>query len=256
MWEDLSKSVKAQLYERANSPLFGALLLAWCGWNYKIIFILLTKGDPEKKLAYIDAFLYSTNYQIYGNGILFPIGTALAYIYVYPFLAKYPYAYAQKKQKELKEIQQKIEDETPLTQEDARDLRNQLRQAATEFDKVLSEKEKQNQELIAQNIQLQTQLDSSNVATAIKKPNPVYPPVLTDIQITMLNRLAEAADNGIDRSTLMQIGGEDQIAAEAKIEKLMEYQYIWQGHRATGPFLKITNTGRERFLEEREKLKN
>lgn len=33
MLDDLTKEIKAQLYERVKSPLFGAFALSWAAWN-------------------------------------------------------------------------------------------------------------------------------------------------------------------------------------------------------------------------------
>ncbi len=49
MLEEFSKTVKAQLYERANSPLIGSFLIAWCIWNHRFIMVLLSELSFQEK---------------------------------------------------------------------------------------------------------------------------------------------------------------------------------------------------------------
>lgn len=141
--DDILKSMKAFLYDRSTSPLFGAFLLAWSAWNYRIIGILLSNEGFDKKFAGIDR-LYKTidisilQYQIHipgqiVHGFLIPSIATFAYIYLYPTIAKPVYQHSLKKQKELRSIKQEEENNRLLSEEDSRALYNTLSEQQTEF---------------------------------------------------------------------------------------------------------------------------
>lgn len=108
--DDYIKSIKAQLYDRAVSPLFGTFALSWAAWNYKFIVLLVSTMEVEKKLSYIPSVLYTSWGDRLGTGLIFPAITTFAFIYGYPHVAKPVYRYVRQKQKELREIKHAIEE--------------------------------------------------------------------------------------------------------------------------------------------------
>lgn len=145
MLDEFSKSLKASLYDRMVSPLFGAFLISWCLWNYRFVLVLFSSMKIDKKFTYIDQILYPHQfpYSLYEFFPLFvgPLLAAILFIILYPYPAKWVYRYARTRQKELKEIRQKIEDETPLTIEEAQKIRKNHLLAQMEFQKDLDQKE-------------------------------------------------------------------------------------------------------------------
>lgn len=138
--DDLLKSLKAQLYDRAVSPLFSSLLISWVAWNHRLIAVMLSNWPVEKKFEYIDNVLYP-GWRALGPTILFPIISAFALIFLYPIPARYVYKHVRSEQKKLKEIQRAIEDETPITQEEAVELRAAIRKARREFENEIESRE-------------------------------------------------------------------------------------------------------------------
>ena len=61
MIEDISKSIKANMYERATSPLFGAFAISWAIWNYKTILAILSSMTVKEKVSYIENEIYAVN---------------------------------------------------------------------------------------------------------------------------------------------------------------------------------------------------
>ncbi len=120
MFDDLAKTIKAQLYERATSPLSGAFILSWVAWNYRFVLALISSLSFPDKIAYIDAHIFPTYEEVFLRGALFPALSAMALIVLYPYPAKFFYEVSRKLQKELKDLQQKIDDEMPMDQEEAR----------------------------------------------------------------------------------------------------------------------------------------
>jgi DNA-binding MarR family transcriptional regulator len=139
--DEFIKSIKATLYDRSSSPLFGAFCISWGIWNYKFILILVSSMETLEKINFISLVLYATPYECLLNGFLYPLTTALIFIFGYPYPAKYVYEFAYSKQKELKEIKQKIEDETPLTREEWRVIRKEMTEFQIEYEKNLQRKD-------------------------------------------------------------------------------------------------------------------
>lgn len=147
MMEDLAKTIKAQLYERLNSPLVGALAISWCAWNYKFLIVLFSNIDPEKKLELIQRTIFVTEVDVWMSGIAMPTIMAAVYLFVYPWPARWVYQYVRLRHKELKEVQQRIDDETPITREEAREIRRAALKADLEFSTELQKKDDEIQHL-------------------------------------------------------------------------------------------------------------
>ncbi|WP_454252724.1 hypothetical protein [Pseudomonas sp. Marseille-Q7302] len=155
MLEELSKTVKAQLYERVSSPLLGSFLIAWCGWNYKFVLVLISSMEAEKKLAYINANLYPSIWDKVLEGFTYPLVTSLVLIFAYPWPARWIFSYSRKQQLRLKKLQYEIDEDTPLNMEDARELRRSNSKIVEDFEKEIS----------LQKSQIERQKEQLSVAT-------------------------------------------------------------------------------------------
>lgn len=164
MFDDLIKTVKSQLYDRVTSPLFSCFFISWVGWNYKFILVLLSGLKVEEKFKYIDLNIYNSTYVIALHGILYPFLTALFVIYVYPYPARYTYAFYRRRQVELKAIQQQIDDDTPLTKEEAKKIRSDAFILNIEFEKEI-------EKLRDENISLRALLKEKVTPEATEKVN-------------------------------------------------------------------------------------
>ncbi|EPT8875474.1 hypothetical protein ACVTAA_004011 [Cronobacter dublinensis] len=166
MFEDLIKTVKAQLYDRLTSPLLGCFLLSWVIWNYKFVFTLFSDMKIEDKFKFIDGAIYSGDYSHLIYGVLLPFVTTLFFIFIYPYPAKFAYAFFRKRQAELKEIQQKIDDETPLTRDEARKIRSDAVKMSIEFEQEIEKLREENLSLrnIIKKINDNQDVDSTNIS--------------------------------------------------------------------------------------------
>jgi hypothetical protein len=126
MLDDIATTIKAQLYDRVTSPLSGTFAVSWAIWNWKFLTILFSDLKAPEKITHISLNIFNSPSSIISNGILWPLLTAILLITIYPYPAKFFYSIAQKHKKNLKKEQQKIEDETPILQEEANALRKKL----------------------------------------------------------------------------------------------------------------------------------
>ncbi len=165
MLEDLSKEVKAQLYDRAKSPLFGGFAFAWLGWNFRAVLVIISDLKYQEKMAIWDT-LYPTAESWLRQAALYPFISAVVFILAYPYPARWIFEYWYTQHSKLKRVQQTIEDKTPLTQEEAKELRRstveqqviaqkQINDLAAQ-NRVLSEEKKL---LLAQSADIQTAVD-------------------------------------------------------------------------------------------------
>lgn len=148
MLDDLTKEIKAQLYERVKSPLFGAFAFSWVGWNYRALLGVVSELHFKERMAYLDG-LYPTTEDWFNHCVWWPLLTAVLFLVIYPWPARAMYWYWAWQQKELKKVQQRIEDETPLTQEEARALRAVAFDQTREFESRLAGLQATNEELKA-----------------------------------------------------------------------------------------------------------
>ena len=75
MWGELSKSVKAVLYDRISSPLLGTFAVSWVLWNHRFITVLLSNMEPIEKFKVVDTVLYSTWDSLLWKMAAFPLLT-------------------------------------------------------------------------------------------------------------------------------------------------------------------------------------
>lgn len=129
-------NIKAVLYERLSNPWIGSFILSWCLWNYKFILLITSSIPPTNKFFIIDNYIYHDYLSYFTNGLIYPIITSTAIIFIYPYPTKIIYSFWLKKQKELLELKQNIEGTTLISEEKSRKLRKEI----AEF-QMLSEKE-------------------------------------------------------------------------------------------------------------------
>lgn len=155
--DEIVNSIKAELYDRAVSPLMGSFLISWSICNHKFLMVIFAKLDVADKFKIIEQQLYSSVFQAEFNNValmlfVYPLVASLLYIYLYPLAAKPAFKYARNRQKELKEIKTKIEDETPLTLEESKAIRTQFSQLEDEY---LKEIERKNREIERKNNEIE-----------------------------------------------------------------------------------------------------
>lgn len=127
MVEDIKNSIKAKLYDFAYTPFMSSVLISWLIFNHKYLLVYFTDFDLDKKLLLLDEYDFTSHFYgyslPYANNVIFPILFGLFYVFIYPRISKIFYEVTLERTKELKAIKQSIEDETPLTQVEANEIR-------------------------------------------------------------------------------------------------------------------------------------
>jgi len=168
VFEDVTKSIKSSLYDRVSSPLFGAFTLSWGIWNYKLLLTLLSSMDVQSKVKYIETILYPDYQTLLSIGFVYPLIASVLFIFIYPIPAKFIYQYWHSQQIHLKRIKQNIEDETPLTIEESREIRREILNLESQYDAELNRRGAENDRLRDLVRDLENDLLNANQATRLK----------------------------------------------------------------------------------------
>lgn len=168
--DDLIKSMKAHLYDRVSSPLMFSFLCSWAIWNYRLLLILFSSADPEKKFAHVEALpgkSYLTHFfpamppEAYWlcAGFIGPLLTTLFYLLILPKFEAMALKISLEKSVKLKAIKLEAENATPIPHVESIQLRELIREAeeardaAIERQRVLMQKEMDKKQKEIDNLQ-------------------------------------------------------------------------------------------------------
>ncbi|MCK5538880.1 MAG: hypothetical protein KAI79_18790 [Bacteroidales bacterium] len=111
MFNDFQDSIKARLYDMKYTPFLASYVFAWVFFNAKIFLIFFSENlkvtEKIDMLAYADLLYIS------------PLYVALFYTLIFPSFTAFFYSVSLLYRKLMNFIQQKIQDITPLPQEEA-----------------------------------------------------------------------------------------------------------------------------------------
>lgn len=212
--EQFLNSIKAVLYERTASPLFGAFVVSWLAWNYRAITILLSELPVLSKLSYIQTTLYPSWEFSIAFLLALPLLTSLLYLFLLPYPARFVHKFWRERQKELRDDRLAIEKATLLTVEESRRIRQNVLDVQTDYDRALRHLQAdldRNKELLQQRVQdverLQAELLRARSST-LKEDHAVIieEAALDTILRTRPFRLYHNPKLGRDRSKTMMFG--------------------------------------------------
>ncbi|UTJ05849.1 hypothetical protein [Arcobacter roscoffensis] len=134
MQKDLKDSIKARLYDFKYTPFLSAYIFSWIYFNSKLILIFAApKLSVEKKIEMLS--WGQINYET-------PLYFALAYVFIFPLATALFYAVTLGYKALMNWIQQKIQDKTPLPQEQANTIREENIKLTLEHREVMEKIEK------------------------------------------------------------------------------------------------------------------
>jgi hypothetical protein len=245
--KELIDSIRLQIYERLSSPLFGSLVLAWLGWNYRLVTVMVSNLPVEKKFEFIDTKLYVTAWDCWGKALGFPLLTALLFILVYPHPAKWVFGYWHRRQQEQKKLRDKIEGATLLTEQESIAIRKELYGRQAEHGAEIAKLQKQIEDLTT----------SSDVGKptvlALPAVTPVPPALKPDIPdipegtLRIVGILAKSATGLVPREHVVRTMDEPRVKVDYYIDQGVSRK-LFSTTRATAgaqEHLELTQKGRE-----------
>ncbi len=143
MFEEITKSIKAHLYDRTSSPLLGAFLFSWLIWNFKFIMLIFSSESIDVKYDILESQLYTDHLHYLYYWLITPFITSVIFLYVYPFPAKWVFKFTRKRQQQLKELRQSIDDEELLDNKESRKLKREVYELEQSFDAVVKKKDEE-----------------------------------------------------------------------------------------------------------------
>lgn len=96
--KDVWASAIRGISDRGANPLTFSFLLSWAGWNFKFLLVLFGDGSAEKKISKIESMYPDTWAAFWSSGMLFPLLTALAYVFIYPFIGERAISFYRRRQ--------------------------------------------------------------------------------------------------------------------------------------------------------------
>lgn len=138
----VKEEIKDAVSARFSSPLLVAFIISWLAWNHRLIFVLFSDLDVDKRFAFIDENLYPTALAFIGLHILGPFVSALLYIYVLPWPTEWVYKWNLKRQSRLRYAKLQQEGERLLSEQEGLQLRtiNSRLKVALNTEKASSKK--------------------------------------------------------------------------------------------------------------------
>jgi len=194
MQKDLMDSIKARLYDFKYTPFLSSYIFSWLYVNSKLVLIFFSsKLKVEEKIAMLA--WDDVNYWI-------PLGIAVLYVMIFPAFTLGFYWVTLKYKKIMAEIQVNIEDETKITQAQAKELRNKYRDIEVELNEAFTELETAKVRYEDKNAKLaQSYIEKENALEEQKKD--AVEKATKAIQKKLDNAVSDLQD-AIDTKTLME----------------------------------------------------
>lgn len=135
---ELTKSIKAVLYERIQSPLAGSFLLTWLVWNWKIIYVTFFISEYKIEGTRIEYIINSSDqlHLVWG-----PVFSTIAILTIIPLISYYAYWLSLIFKKMYIDKKNKIEGETLLTKKQNLELHRRLKEELEKVATIVLEKE-------------------------------------------------------------------------------------------------------------------
>jgi hypothetical protein len=213
---------------------------------------LFSDATVSQTFALVDKVAFPDMFTALTRGLLYPLLTAVTYIFVYPYPARFVYAFTLRRQREVNAIKQAIADETPLTLEESRRLRSEY----VEHERMSDERVQKLHEEIAR---LKAALDSA--ATPEPKLEPLAQPNLGKLlsrspieleptQVFLL-KIIEKVGGPATVSELLKKSMQPKVKTEFDIGELEKRKLLRRGFngRLREETLEFTHEGRRALLE-------
>lgn len=243
---DIFKSIQAYVGERLVSPLIGSFVISWCLWNYKFFVILFSSASVRDTFSLINEISFPDTTAILTKGIVYPLLTALGYIFLYPYPARWVYRFNVLMQKALVEIKQRIDDETPVNQETVRKIRASAQQQITELQKEVDRKDEEIERLKALQRERGTDIATVNSELAAKKQ-------LSAPQINLLNIIRTFDEEATDEQIFSALHATDTTTRSNiryQLNILAQEKFVTVDHAGGNRTYSLTQKGRYALIEQ------
>lgn len=238
--KDLIDSIRLQVYERMSSPLFGSFVIAWIGWNHRLLAVLFSSLPIKERFEFIDLRLYASGWDAWSKGFVYPLLSTVAFILLYPYPAKFFYGYWQTRQRELKALRDKIEGDTLLTMAESQEIRLMLLKAKTEY-----------RETIRQHVEeieaLKKVIENSARPSKPKSDSTSSPPkvTLSEGATAAIEVIARSEDGTIEKHKFIKsFPKSSPVRVQSHLDELLKLNLVHETRQNGIDFIDLTSTGR------------
>lgn len=239
MFEEISKSLKATLYDRISNPLLGAFGLSWAALNWKIVYTLFFLGSDDLSTRF--SVIKDENLGIC-KGLIMPALSAVLIVGVLPFISRYLFEVNLWHRKKDIALKWKYESEEPISKKEAAELRIKIRDLDNIFAETVREKEDELRKLQSQ-IDMQGELpkiEEDLIETGVQKASET---LRTE---NLVNDFLDFANNITNREvTWRNVGSVSTNATAYNALSLIE-RFRSQGMGAD--FVQLTPLGKKVFI--------
>ena len=239
MLSDAITSVKAYLYDRAVSPLMGSFIVSWMIWNYKFLLVLIAPISVYEKLWMFENAFFQDFHSAFGVGLILPLFTALVYLFIFPYPAKWVYKFWLKQQNIMTSLKQKLNENRLLSLVESREILNKVNDLESDFTLRLEEKNK-----------LISNLKKSNQMLEYKKD---LIENLSKTKIEILNLLNNHNDS-LDYETVLKYMTDDDYDLKNNVLEELRYSHLVES-LPNGNY-RITTKGKNLISAYNNKVKN
>jgi hypothetical protein len=241
MIEDILQSAKQTLVERFSSPLLGAFLISWVGWNWKFLVILFADTSVTTTFDLVHKLAFPDWTAILLKGFVFPLMTSLGYVFLYPYPARFVYEFTLKRQREINETKQRIANETPLTLEKSMQLRAEFVARDRRSTEII---QRLNEEVTS----LKAAFDSKPGNSDSLSKTVHFNNELSPSEFSLLNLLSTFSGSANELEMIKKSGSE-RVKVEFDLGELLNRNLIERFNSSTGRTVRFTHEGRRAFLD-------
>lgn len=174
--DDLIKSLKANLHDRATSPLSGAFLLSWVVCNWEILLVVISDSYIYDKISHLKNLIDQAGWLYL---FIYPVLGAIFFVGLYPFVARKFYEASRWHQNKLKNARIKYDGEQPISQDEAKELMIGISQLRKRYEDIISELTSQIEKLEEKNTKLEVK---SIMSVNLENENAMSPQIpLADV---------------------------------------------------------------------------
>lgn len=214
--------------------------------------IIFSDNSVTTTLQLIDNYAFPEPFNKYSLGLILPLISALIYVFVYPYPAKFISDFTLRRQREQNESKMKIAGETLLSQEKSDQIYILMRRRENEHRERIKQYENENQALLDELERLKSGIRSE---TPVLEED-ISAELITDPELNMLNDdhrvlyCIAAHDDSVDRDFLRAVTQFENIKVEWILDKLKQKNYIvWIKGGPGGGHVELTREGRDYVMK-------
>lgn len=173
--KDIWATLVAGVRDRTTNPLTLSFLVSWSLWNYKFFVILFEDTDSGARLRAIATMYPHESATYLGEALLYPLISALAYVFIYPVVSLAPIGAYRIYQVWTANLVKKIEKSRVLTQAEAIALTRRHEKEKTVLEEEMTSRATELNEL--RNALKETEEEISKLRASLP---PKQPPIASD----------------------------------------------------------------------------